>query len=260
MKTRQRKRRANLATTDPAWEAMKAARRNLLHDEAVQESRYLVQRFYVLWGHLMPDSGVDVNVILRTLTELKIRFVLTGTYGIGAWMGRPRATKDVDILVKGGRNQARAVKALKELYPELEVRNLTGVTAFFMPGDDQSVIDVTYPHRADLQETLDNPIWAENKKLGLRYRVPSLEEALANKYGAMITLSRPQAKRQQDLVDFSWMVTHSLDEGRQPIDLDRLVALGEMVWPSGGGKEILSMVAQVKVGKALSLESLGTQK
>jgi hypothetical protein len=51
-----------------------------------------------------------------------------------------------------------------------------------------------------------------------------------------------------------------MDEGRQPIDLDRLKLLGEMVWPSGGGKEILRMVEQVKVGKALSLESLGTQK
>jgi hypothetical protein len=28
---------------------------------------------------------------------------------------------------------------------------------FFLPGEKQSVLDVTYPHRADLQETLSNP-------------------------------------------------------------------------------------------------------
>jgi hypothetical protein len=259
MKVHKQKRRVKIATTDPAWEAMKAARRNLDPDEAVQESRFLVEQFHKLWGHLMPVSPVDVNEILRTLTNLKIRFVLTGTHGIGAWMGRPRATKDVDILVKGGRNQARAVKAIKELYPGLEVRNLFGVTAFFTPGDNQSVIDVTYPHRADLEETLNNPIWAENKELGLRYRVPSLEEALANKYGAMITLTRPLAKRAQDLVDFSWMVTHSQDDGQQPIDLHRLEILGEKVWPGGGGREILRMVERLKAGNTISLDSLGAK-
>jgi hypothetical protein len=238
---------------------MKAARRNLLHDEAVQESNFLQKQFYALWGHLMPVSPVDVNVILRTLTDLKIRFVLTGAHGIGGWTGRPRSTKDVDILVKGGRTQARAVKAIKSLYPELEVRDFTGVTAFFVPGDRESVIDVTYPHRADLQETLDNPIWTENKSLGLRYRVPALEAALANKYGAMLTLSRDSRKRRLDVLDFEWMVKHSMDEGRQPIDLDRLELLGEKVWPSGGGKEILRMVEQVKAGKAISLDSLGAQ-
>jgi hypothetical protein len=80
----------------------------------------------------------------------------------------------VDILVKGGRNQARAVSAIKALYPQLEVRNFAGVTAFFIAGEKESVLDVTYPHRADLEETLRNPSWVKNKELGLRYRVPSL--------------------------------------------------------------------------------------
>jgi hypothetical protein len=260
MKVHKQKRRVNIATTDPAWEAMKAARRNLNHDEAVQESNFLTKQFYSLWGHLMPASPVELNAILRTLTDLKIRFVLTGAHGIGGWTGRPRSTKDVDILVKGGRTQARAVKAIKQLYPELEVRDFTGVTAFFLPGENQSVIDITYPHRADLQETLDNPVWAENKAKGLKYRIPSLECALANKYGAMLTLSRESRKRRQDILDFEWMVTHSLDEGQPAIDLENLELLGEKVWPSGGGKEILCMVELVKAGKAISLNSLGLHR
>src|SRR5206468_12861016 len=145
-------------------------------------------------------------------------------------------TQDVDILVKGGRNLIRAVKAIRSLYPQLEVRNFAGVTAFFVPGEKASVIDVTYPHRADQAETLANPTWTENKDQGIRYRIPSLEEALANKYGAMLTPTRDLDKRMVDAVDFTRMVQHSGDEGQPAIDHQRLEILGEKVWPDGGGK------------------------
>jgi hypothetical protein len=257
METERRSRRATVVATDPAWEAAKAASRALDHDDAVQESIFLQQQFYTLWGHRVPTSPVDLNLLLRTLTQKRIPFVLTGAHGIGGWTGRPRSTKDVDFLVKGGRNYTRAVNAIKALYPELEVRLFSGITGFFLPGEKESVIDVTYPHRADLQETLANPTWTENRELRLRYRVPSLEEALANKYGAIITPTRPPVKRQQDMVDFSQMVRHSLDEGQQAIDLVRLEILGEKVWPAGGGKEILRLVEQVKAGKPVQLDSLG---
>src|SRR5262249_60521829 len=117
-----------------------------------------------------------------------------------------------------------------------------------------SVIDVTYPHRRDLAETLAHPVWVEDR--GLRYRIPALEAALANKYGAMLTPTRNVAKRMIDVGDFMNMVLHSLDQGQQPIDLDRLRDLGEMVWPGGGGEEILQLVERVKAGRSFSLEDL----
>ena len=86
-KTERRKLRAKVAPSDPEWERMKAARRNLDHDDAVQESAFLQRQFYALWGDRVPNSPVDLNVILRTLTEKKIRFVLTGAHGIGGWTG-----------------------------------------------------------------------------------------------------------------------------------------------------------------------------
>lgn len=243
--------------SDPAWEAAKAARRNIEHDDAVQETATLQRQFYNLWGHRVATSPVDLNLVLRALADKKIPFVLTGAHGIGGWTGRPRATKDVDILVKGGRNHERAVKVIKALYPQLEVRNFAGVTAFFLPGEKESVIHITYPHRADIEETLANAVWTENREQGLRYRVPALEAALANKYGAMITPTRALAKRQQDAVDFTWMVTHSEDEGQQPIDLEKLEALGEKVWSGGGGQKILRLVKQVKAGRPINIDEAG---
>jgi hypothetical protein len=47
----------------------------------------------------------------------------------------------VDILFKAGRNHARAVRAIEAPYPELEKRLVFGVTAFFVKGERESVID-----------------------------------------------------------------------------------------------------------------------
>src|ERR1700693_2051178 len=129
-------RRAKIGTgivSDPEWEKAKAARRNIDHDDAVQESCFLQRQFRTLWSGTMATSPVDLNLILKTLTQKRIPFVLTGAYAIGGWTGRPRDTHDVDILVKGGRNHARAVNAIKALYPQLDMRDFTGVSAFFIP-------------------------------------------------------------------------------------------------------------------------------
>lgn len=193
----------------------------------------------------MPE--IDLLKILTTLQTKKIPFVLTGAHGIAAWTGRPRSTHDVDILVKSGRNYQRALKAIRELYPELEMHNLFGVAAFFVPGETLSVIDVTYPHRLDIAQTLETAIWSEVK--GVKTRVPRLEEALSNKYGAMLALNRDPEKRTIDSADFYAMVKHSLDEGRAPLDMDRLRELGELVWPGGGGDELTRLVEEAKAGK-----------
>jgi hypothetical protein len=199
----------------------------------------------------MADFVIDVDQIIGTLTGQNIPFVLTGDHGISSWTGQPRATHDVDILVKGGKTYARAVRAIEALYPQLEHRRFAGLTAFFPSGETRSVIEIVYPHRPDIEETLRTPVWVEERNQ--RYRIPSLEAALANKYGAMLTPTRDPGKRGLDAVDFYNMVKHSLEQGRQPIDLVPLEALGEMVWPGGGGKEILRLVKDVKAGKVPSL-------
>ena len=56
----------------------------------------------------MAASPVHLDQVLRALAQKKIPFVLTGAHAIGGWTGRPRATHDVDILVKGERVDALA--------------------------------------------------------------------------------------------------------------------------------------------------------
>ncbi len=236
----------------PEWEAVEANRRNLSHAAAVRECAQLTTQYRKM-GPSMANVIIELDQVIQALTAKKVPFVLTGAHGISGWTGRPRATHDIDILVKGGKNYARAVNVIRALFPHLEPRRFAGVTGFFPPGEKHSVVDVTYPHRPDNAETLRTAVWVEERNQ--KYRVPTLEAALANKYGAMLTPTRDSIKRGQDGVDFAAMVKHSLDEGREPIDLATLEALGEMVWPGGGGAEILRLVEEVKAGKVPSLLS-----
>jgi hypothetical protein len=237
----------NIPELPAEWEAMKARGRNLSHADAVSECLYLSNQYRRYWRR-MAKVEIDFNDILDLLQAKKIPFVLTGAYGISSWTGRPRSTHDVDILVKSGRNLKRAINAIKAHFPGLEMRSALGATSFFVPGEIESVIDVTYPHRADIEETLQTAIWVDDGKR--KYRIPTLEAALANKYGAMLTLSRDDGKRTQDTVDFYQMVRHAMAEGREPIDLEKLKTLGEKVWPGGGGEEILRFVAEAQAGRA----------
>jgi hypothetical protein len=138
---------------NPEWEAMKARARGLPHHKAVAEVAFLTHQYRKSWRP-MTENLVEFRAIIRVLNEKKIPFVLTGAHGIAGWTGRPRSTHDVDILVKPGRNLARAINALKAEFPHLEVRQHFGVTSFFIPGEFESVLDVTYPHRPDIEETL----------------------------------------------------------------------------------------------------------
>src|SRR5437867_2970715 len=90
MRTKQRARWPKQLIGDPEWEAMKAARRNIDHNDAVQESAFLERQYRTLWSNQVASSPVELNQILRTLTEKKIPFVLTGAHAIGGWTGRPR--------------------------------------------------------------------------------------------------------------------------------------------------------------------------
>src|SRR5690349_7557151 len=84
---------------DPEWESMKARCRNISHQEGVRESAFLSNRYRGMFS-AMAAFKVDLDAILDALSRKKVPFVLTGAYGIAGWTGRPRATHDVDILVR----------------------------------------------------------------------------------------------------------------------------------------------------------------
>ena len=68
MRTQRTKSGPSVVTSDPAWESVKAARRNLGHDDGVQEVFFLQRQYRLQWSNRVAASPVDLNLILKTLT------------------------------------------------------------------------------------------------------------------------------------------------------------------------------------------------
>jgi hypothetical protein len=179
--------------------------------------------------------------VIRVLRTIGVRFMLVGAHGLGGWTGAPRATHDVDVLV-ATRGHKKAVKALLAAFPHLEAEDEPAVTRLRDPESGQVRIDVLTPNQPLERVGLKHTHTVEGE--GESYEVPSLEMALAMKFGPMVSPNRPTEKKYLDAHDFIQMAKTNPD-----IDLEQL---GELVYP-GGGKEIVQLVAQARAGERLTL-------
>ena len=153
--------------------------------------------------HYMPRSILPTDVI-SVLNRAKISFVLVGAHGAFGWMKveEARITKDVDLLI-ASKHQKKALKVLLDEFPHLEAIDLPVVTRLKDPETSQIVIDLMKPtelYRAAFKHT--HTVSAGK----LRYRVPSLEMALAMKFAAMVSPNREDVKKIVDSHDFIVMV------------------------------------------------------
>jgi predicted nucleotidyltransferase len=197
-----------------------------------------------LTRYYMPDTILPVNVV-KVLQRAKIPFVLAGAHGIFGWMGvnEARPTKDVDVIV-AARYHRKAVRALVSAFPDLDPQELEVVTRLKKRGSDDILIDVMKPtalYRAAFKHT------HSVTKDKLTFRVPSLEMALAMKFGPMVSLNRDEAKKHQDIHDFIMMVRANAE-----IDFVALKDLGNLVY-QGGGSELTELVRKVRAGEKLTL-------
>jgi hypothetical protein len=175
--------------------------------------------------------------VIRVLNDAKVRFMLVGAHGIAGWLAEPRATNDVDVLV-GYRQHQKATRALLAAFPHLHADDQEVVVRLSDPESGNVLIDIMKSvqplHREGLRYT--RAVQSE----GLAYKVPSLEMALALKFGPMVSPNRVDGKKRQDAADFTLMV-----DAHPEIDLETLAELGELVYP-GGGKEIVELVRKVR--------------
>ncbi len=182
--------------------------------------------------------------VIRVLNDVGVRFLLVGLHGIGGWMRKPRATEDVDVLV-ASRGHKKAVKALLEAFPYLEVQDEDVVTRLRDPESSVVMIDLIKPNQPLFREVLKHgqPVTS----CGQTYSIPTLEAALAMKFAPMISLNRAEADRHQDAHDFMYMIKMNPE-----IDMGQLQKLGDLVYHNGG-KELLEMVRKVRAGEKLPI-------
>jgi hypothetical protein len=184
---------------------------------------------------------VTPHQVIAVLNREKISFVLVGAHGVGGWMGDPRATQDVDVVV-AERQLKKATRVLLAEFPHLEARDTEVVVRLKDRESEAVLIDLLKPralYRVAFKHT------HATSAAGQKYRIPSLEMALAMKFAAMISPYRHQAKRLKDASDFYLIVEHNTE-----IDLATLAHLGDLVY-GGGSAEVCEMVRKVRAGERL---------
>jgi predicted nucleotidyltransferase len=208
------------------------------HGEALRKSTEITRTLRRMYR---PEvSMIAPADVIAVLHEAGVRFVLMGNYGITGWRGEARATEDVDILVRT-RDHRKAVRAIQDAFPQLQVVDYPVVTRFLDPVTKAPLIDLMKPNQplfkvAFRQTVLD----AEG------YLIPNLEFALACKFAAMVSPNRQERKKYLDAADFMAIV----ESNAPAIRLDRLRRLGERVYP-GGGAEIIGLVEDAKAGRRI---------
>jgi hypothetical protein len=185
---------------------------------------------------------INPQEVIRVLSDAKVRFMLVGAHGIAGWLSEPRATQDVEVLA-GYRQHQKATRALLAAFPHLQADDQEVVVRLSDPESGKVVIDVMKAVQPLHRE------WSRHattvKGEGLSYQVPSLEMALALKFGPMVSPNRADGKKRQDAADFTLIVA-----AHPEIDLEILAELGELVYP-GGGREIIELVRKIRAGEKL---------
>lgn len=210
------------------------------HLEGLRVSSQLTSHF----RHWHQSMAVDVKPedVIATLSAAGVRCVLMGTHALNTWRDQARATQDVDVLVSK-RELRRAVRALREAYPDLTVQDFPVVTRFLDPVTGLPAIDVMKP-----TQTVYQVIFRHTIPVGDSHLIPDLEMCLASKFAAMVSPNRRRDKKLIDAGDFMNVVNHN----RDAIDLKKLKQLGDKVYPNGGA-EILSFIDDINTGRPIQL-------
>jgi hypothetical protein len=179
--------------------------------------------------------------VARLLSRAKVRYVLVGAHAINLYTGKPRATRDVDVITNA---PAKARRALQQAYPHLDVEDHPVVIRFKEQG--REVVDLIKAGSGKLFRKVLG-LGVQLNLGGETVLVATAEAAVALKFCSMINPARPRNDRLQDAVDFSRAA------GLQDkLDRSLLRQLGELVY-AGGGDAVLKLLDDARAGRPLEL-------
>jgi len=204
------------------------------HSYGVRKSAWLTANYRSI--HRKQAMNIGPQEVIEVLVAAGVKnWVLMGLHGYVGYLAQPRATQDVNVTIPY-RERKRAVKAIRQAWPELIVRELSQVVRFLDPADlgpdgkPKAVIDLMQPW-GKFQETILKQHVSVDEET--QHRIPTLEAALVAKYAAMVSPHRDREKREYDAGDFRRMVRANHDHIRR----DQLRRLADEVW-DGAGAEI----------------------
>ena len=190
------------------------------------------------------ENMISPGQVIAVLNQAHISFLLIGTYGLAALMGRARATEDVDVLVKS-RQHRKAIRALLAAFTHLQAEDLPVVTRLRDKQSREVAIDVLKPVQPPYTKAFH---YTQNVRVdGQPCKIPVPELALAMKLAAMLSQARDDVDRQQDSVDFRRIV-----KANPSIDLETAAKLGDLLCQDDG-KEILEKIDQARTNQPFQI-------
>ena len=210
------------------------------HRQALLASSFLTDVYRRMYQPMA--ARVAPKKVVTALRQAGVIGLLLGTHGIGGYRSEPRATQDVDVLIKR-KDHAKAVRAIRQQFPKLEMQDTPAVTRFLDPHNGKPVVELLKPTSALFKAAFRFAL-----PVGDTHCIPDLEFALVSKFAAMMSPNRGQAKKLIDAGDFVDMVTHNLPN----IDEEKLRDLANKVY-SKGGVEISQLVRDVEAGRPIRI-------
>ena len=188
----------------------------------------------------MQKRDISPADVARVLDAAKVKYVLVGAHAANGYLGRPRATVDVDVVVQ---HPKKASQAIAKAFTDLTMLDSPVVIRFKRPDGEEAI---------DLMKPIGSKLWKQLLKIaisvrveGALLRIPPVEGVLAAKFAAMASPSRRSLDKQQDGLDFARIVTVNAK-----IDAALLKDLGELVY-AGGGDAIVKLLEDAKAGRRL---------
>lgn len=206
-----------------------------------------LQKSYEL-SRLQIEDAVNPLEVAAIFEEERVSYVLIGGHMLSFYTGTARATVDVDFII-GGPDFSRAALAINKAYTQFK--------------QNDRIYHVTYDSQKSGQKDLERidlvkdgfPLFRE---VVIKYchtinsqkhtiKIPTIEAAIALKFAASISPNRGDENKPVDNADLLKLVRSKPD-----IKEDALIKLGNLVY-QGGGRELVSIVADIKAGKTISL-------
>lgn len=213
------------------------------HTENIRISSYLSKLPMIGREQKKDVVRMAPSDLIPALQTAEVEFVLAGAHGIAGWLSEPRATQDVDFIIRT-KDRKKAAVAILKVIKDAVIEEHPVVWRFKRNG--QYVADLMFTN-SPLFKRVHKSEFIEKKIGRTLARVPNLEAALSMKFAAMIGHHREDRKRHLDAADFIGML-----QGDKNPDSVLLRELGELVY-EGGGKEIVKMVTDVRAGRKLEL-------
>lgn len=206
-----------------------------------------LEKSYELSSQQVKDA-VNPLEVAALFEKEKMSYVLIGGHMLSYYTGTARATVDVDFII-GWADFGRATEAVRKAYSHFrqndKVYHITYDSQNSAGGDPERVdlVKDGFP----LFRAVVEKYSVEIKKGQQIVKIPTIEAAIALKFAASISPNRGDENKPVDNADLLRLIrtTFSLDE-------KVLAALGDLVY-KGGGKELVSIVGDIRSGKTVRL-------